>query len=429
MNCLACGSIGLFDSEKELKEFGTDVVLKICGQCGSGTFSPLPTIDYRTHTNSDYDLRDYVELNANIGFLAGSILRLIDQRPPGRLLDIGCGFGFAADSVRRLLGWEVVGFEPSRYGVRGAEILGVDIRPEYLTADHPMAQQKYDVIHVSEVIEHIEEPQSFIAFLASLLSEDGMIIASTPDISVLDNDAMSRSIKLSVLSIGAHTVLFSRSGLEQLFESVGLSNIHCELRGTSHLIVASKVPYKKPKRSMEEFYEAYLRSLIEVDAMDPMLEMGVVSRLFSFYVNHGQFDKADPLLERVIKLSDVSHPISNFDAFLENTTTIVPYIYYYIGMHYYAYKGNYELSRFYFLLCWQISIEKIRRRPAVSVVESDLLWRSFLHYGLSCEALGDDSDAQSAYARLQMDGGRDLPSVQSDVRSRAKERYRNPNGS
>ena len=80
-----------------------------CLTCGSITFLGDPNVDYTGHTDDPLALRDYLEMNASVDGLAALTVGLLGDMPSGKLIDIGCGFGFGCDSMRRLRGWNVLG--------------------------------------------------------------------------------------------------------------------------------------------------------------------------------------------------------------------------------------------------------------------------------------------------------------------------------
>src|SRR5215469_3210393 len=99
--CQACRIAAEHPIETEFDFNGTHYVLKRCQTCRTVYYDPLPVIDYTSHTAEPSYVRDYVEANVNIQNLVALGLGVVGNRRSGRLVDMGCGYGFAADAVRR----------------------------------------------------------------------------------------------------------------------------------------------------------------------------------------------------------------------------------------------------------------------------------------------------------------------------------------
>lgn len=99
------------------------------------------------------------------------------------ILDVGCGGGLLSEALHKN-GAKVVGIDAVEKNIRIAEKhaqqmgLGIDYR--HTTADQ-MAQYKdqYDVVVALEVIEHVDNPQKFIADLSKLTKGGGLVFTST----------------------------------------------------------------------------------------------------------------------------------------------------------------------------------------------------------------------------------------------------------
>ncbi len=98
------------------------------------------------------------------------------------VLDIGCGAGLASEAFARM-GHEVLGLDASPEGIRAAEAHlaasplsegagGLTYRKS--SAEELVREgQSFDAISALEVIEHVNDPQEFLALLRSLTKPGG----------------------------------------------------------------------------------------------------------------------------------------------------------------------------------------------------------------------------------------------------------------
>lgn len=118
------------------------------------------------------------------------------------LLDVGCGAGLLAEPMARL-GADVVGVDPARSAIeaarRHAEETGARLAYRMGTVEDLAAEaRRFDAVSAMEVIEHVAEPQKFVAAAASLVKPGGLLLAST----------LNRTLKSFALAIvGAEYVL------------------------------------------------------------------------------------------------------------------------------------------------------------------------------------------------------------------------------
>lgn len=107
-----------------------------------------------------------------------------DRRPLAgrRVADVGCGAGLLAEPLARL-GAEVTAVDAAPENIAAARIHaeGQGLAIDYRVGSADSLQGPYDLITSLEVIEHVREPRDFIQGLVSALSDDGLLILSTPN--------------------------------------------------------------------------------------------------------------------------------------------------------------------------------------------------------------------------------------------------------
>lgn len=105
--------------------------------------------------------------------------RLTPPRPgAARLLDVGCGYGYALRAAQRL-GWDAWGADISAEALRasrevdGAHVLGMDealARPEGF----------YHAVSMFDVLEHLNDPGAMLSALRRVMAPGGELIITTP---------------------------------------------------------------------------------------------------------------------------------------------------------------------------------------------------------------------------------------------------------
>ncbi|MBY0421173.1 MAG: bifunctional 2-polyprenyl-6-hydroxyphenol methylase/3-demethylubiquinol 3-O-methyltransferase UbiG [Parvularculaceae bacterium] len=147
---------------------------------------------------------------ARLAFIRDAILSRYARDPDAvrpleglRLLDVGCGGGLVAEPMARL-GAAVVGIDAAERNIAAARLhaeqggLAIDYRCATVEALVAAGEPPFDVVLNLEVVEHVAEPEAFIAASASLLKPEGLMVVAT----------INRTLRAFALAkIGAEYVL------------------------------------------------------------------------------------------------------------------------------------------------------------------------------------------------------------------------------
>src|SRR4051812_21952272 len=100
-----------------------------------------------------------------------------------RLLEIGSAYGLFLDAARRR-GYEVTGVELSTIAADESRIrLDVPVHSSQL--DEAPLDGPFDVVCAWDTLEHVPDPVEFWRTIRTLVSDDGVVLFSTPNISSL----------------------------------------------------------------------------------------------------------------------------------------------------------------------------------------------------------------------------------------------------
>lgn len=108
-------------------------------------------------------------------------LKILNQLATcGKLLDVGCAFGFFLKLLQKR--FEAYGIDMSEYAIRQAR--NILSRPEIVTAFNVEKglpfEVKFDVITAFDVMEHIYEPLPVLITLKNALKKDGHLYMELP---------------------------------------------------------------------------------------------------------------------------------------------------------------------------------------------------------------------------------------------------------
>lgn len=172
-----------------LSKDGIDLI--DCEQCGFRHIIPLPSAEtlrrfyeaefYQSNRPHYIEAsKEDVEWRQSEFTDRCTIAEKLTGREPGRALDIGCGPGdFLLAAKHR--GWDVLGVEPSPMAAEYAASRGLEIENAFFSAELAGTLGNFDLVHMSEVLEHIPNPLELLASVKEILNPGGILCVSVPN--------------------------------------------------------------------------------------------------------------------------------------------------------------------------------------------------------------------------------------------------------
>lgn len=191
-----------------------------------------------------------------------------------RWLDVGTGMGGILDEVQHLADYAAA-VEPHNVARKSLKGLGYNVFSSVDKVD----VEKFDVITLFHVLEHIIDPHEFLRSLKKLLKPGGKIIIEVPHardflLSFLDLDSFKKFTLWS-----EHLILHTRESLSIFLNKAGFSNI--AIKGVQRFPLANHLYWIKEGKPgghlkwdllrTNELDEAYANMLNSIDRTDTIL--------------------------------------------------------------------------------------------------------------------------------------------------------------
>lgn len=221
--CLVCDGKSFNNTLKTLSR---------CNNCGFVTYDMTSTKDHLKEIyNDDYfsggEYRNYIadrDVIQNNFKLRFKVLNKYLNSKHRKLFEIGSAYGFFLDSVKHHFDL-VSGIDITNEGcVFAREQLGINvIEGDYL--DYAF-EYKPDVFCMWDTIEHLPDPDLFIAKISQDISSDGLLCITTGDIDSFV--ARIRGPKWRLIHPPTHIHYFSRKTIIKLLNKYGFEIVHFE---------------------------------------------------------------------------------------------------------------------------------------------------------------------------------------------------------
>ncbi len=217
-SCRACGSAKL---TLRYKIQGYEILY--CLRCSSMTTAcNMEVTDakdfyaFEYFHGGDYENYPSTEYTSKRNF-SRFVHRMLPYQPSGRLLEIGCAYGYFLDIAEKY--WRVSGIDISwdaikacrdRFGnsVHFGDLLAVDLPDSH-----------YDWIVGWDTIEHLDRPRAYVERCFTLQRSGGYLALTTGDISALFARIAGQRWRL--LTPPSHLTFFSKQGMQTMLQSLG----------------------------------------------------------------------------------------------------------------------------------------------------------------------------------------------------------------
>lgn len=219
MNCNLCNNQSFSEYAKK-----GEYQLYQCSACSFVFVYPTPSDLAGIYGESYFNKPDdqeygYVDYDRDKEPLRKLFIRYIEKfeslTSGRRILDVGAATGYFLD-LAKARGWQTFGTEISDYAAKEAQSRGHKMIVAPLTE---ITGEKYDVITMWDVLEHVSNPVEYVRAAKNLLSDNGVLAINTVDTSSLWARMMKGKWHLVVPP--EHISFLSKQNLRELLEREG----------------------------------------------------------------------------------------------------------------------------------------------------------------------------------------------------------------
>ena len=153
-------------------------------------------------------------------------LKMIEKfKPTGNFLDIGTNMGMFLRHTRGKR-WDVTGIEPSpSLSQMARKYFGLNIKTSYLN-EAGFQDESFDIVTMTDVFEHIEEPKKMLGDIKKVLKKDGILFIKVPNgrynLLKLGLAKMTGRLKdYDIFDSYEHLTHFSHDTLKKMLEGSG----------------------------------------------------------------------------------------------------------------------------------------------------------------------------------------------------------------
>ena len=230
MHCILCDSNEIsfmFRSEDFEHGVAGKWTISKCMQCGFCFQDPMPKEEelqaFYPATYSSYNSNTFISLLfKGVFFLdARRIFKMVG--PEKKILDIGSGSGNLLLALKGLnKNYQLTGLEIDSGAVKKARKAGLNVKEGFLAAD-TFQNEKFDLIRMGHVIEHVPDPMKTFRIAHNLLESDGILFGETPNTDCLDFRITRKY--WGALHLPRHLTFFNSDNLVSALREAGFNEV------------------------------------------------------------------------------------------------------------------------------------------------------------------------------------------------------------
>jgi len=219
-------------------------------------------MDYANAEYSNGLYREYLEANdlkyATFEYRLNKVVESFRKQPSSgtspKILDVGCSNGrFIEVAIRN--GLDAWGLELSENAIAAAT---PSVRTRIHRGDanniESLGLEKFDIITAFDLVEHLFDPFSFLNNLRKMITENGLVVLTTPDASSPVRALMGKNWPM--LQPFQHTILLSRKSSEMLLHKTNYTNVFVE--GTKKVFTLDYL-FNQLRGPSPSLYQSYNR--------------------------------------------------------------------------------------------------------------------------------------------------------------------------
>jgi len=162
-------------------------------------------------------------------------LNLIEKfydSPTGRLLDIGCGYGFFLKMAEEK-GWEVCGLDLCKHAVTYAKLRGINVSCATLL-EKKYKNAEFDIATMFYVLEHLPDPIQHLKEVYRVLKPGGLILLRVPHTTPIIKLLKALNIPNRLYDAPSHLNDFSPDIIRRILQKSGFTAIHTHIGGMTY---------------------------------------------------------------------------------------------------------------------------------------------------------------------------------------------------